>query len=317
MKGLVYIGKIVSIFPIKNADRIESVEVVCGDGGKWKGTVQKGQFKNGDLCQVYLQDSLLPHTEEFAFMENKEWRVKMMKLRGVPSEVLIMPQTIVGDVGDDITQQANVEKYEKQIPVGMGGEIYGSFPSFIPKTDEPNFQKVPEMVESLRGKRFYSTVKVDGSSATIYKYNEHFGCCSRNWERKESDSNIIWQIAKEYEWDKILPDGFAFQFEIAGPGIQKNPMGLKKVQPFIFNIYDIKNNCYIPDIFYYSYTPTIEIVDYNKIFNFKSDDDLRKYAEGKYPNGRQREGIVIRPMISDINNERISFKVINLLYKEK
>lgn len=316
LNGLVYIGKITQILPIEKADRIESVEVVCGKGGRWRGTVQKGQFKEGDICQVYLQDTLVPQIEEFAFMEKNKWRVKMMRLRGVPSEVLIMPQSIKGDVGDDITVLTNVMKYNKPIPVSMGGEIYGNFPSFIPKTDEPNFQKVPEMIEFLMGKMFYSTVKVDGSSATVYKYDGHFGCCSRNWERKETDNNIIWTLAKKYGMDE-LDDGIAIQFEVAGPGIQKNTMGLEEVQPFLFNIYDIKNHKYISSVA--SILPNIPRVPIleTAIFNFSNDEELRKYAEGKYQNGKQREGIVIRPTEeSYIGNSRVSFKVLNLLYKD-
>jgi hypothetical protein len=64
--------------------------------------------------------------------------------------------------------------------------------------------------------------------------------------------------------------------------------------------------------------PTVPILDWNQTFNFKDDEELRKYAEGVYPNGKQQEGIVIRPMeeMRDRRGNRVSFKVINLLYKD-
>lgn len=44
----------------------------------------------------------------------------------------------------------------------------------------------------------------------------------------------------------------------------------------------------------------------------------RKLAECKYANGRQAEGIVVRPLYPmRVGNERLSFKVLNLLYKEQ
>ncbi|QLQ04747.1 MAG: hypothetical protein HZY76_00635 [Anaerolineae bacterium] len=57
--GLAYIGQVAQIYPIPEADRIESLEVVCGPGGRWRGTAVKGQFAVGDLCEAYLQDALL------------------------------------------------------------------------------------------------------------------------------------------------------------------------------------------------------------------------------------------------------------------
>ena len=37
---------------IPGADFIESLEVVCGPGGRWRGTAKKGDFALGDRCEV-------------------------------------------------------------------------------------------------------------------------------------------------------------------------------------------------------------------------------------------------------------------------
>lgn len=320
MAGLVYIGKIVEINPIPDADRIESAIVVCGKGGKWQGTVQKGQFATGDLCQVYLQDSLLPETPELEFMRKYNFRVRMARLRGVPSEVLIMPH-ISGDLGDDVTEQAGVTKYEKPLPLSIGGDALGWFPSFIPKTDEPNFQIVPHLVEALSGLPYYVTEKVDGSSATVYKHEGHFGCCSRNLELKETPNNAIWKLAREYGLESKLPDGIVLQFEIVGPGVQGNPMGLKQVEGRLFNVYSITERRYldcedVQDWAEKTGIPMVKEVTFGIAFQH-GDGELRTLAEGLYPNGKQREGIVVRSAIEqNVNGERLSFKVINLLYKD-
>jgi RNA ligase (TIGR02306 family) len=323
---LVYIGKIIAIEPISGADRIEQADVVCGAGGKWHGVVVKGQFQIGDLARVYLQDGLLPQTEEFAFMAKLGYRVRMARFKGVPSECLIMPLNIQAPftvaVGSDITEFCDVEKYNKPLPASMAGDALGNFPSFIPKTDEPNFQTVPDMLAALRGQPWQATVKCDGSSVTTYWYDGHFGVCSRNLELKEADHNTLWQLARAYKLEEHLAgSSMALQFEIVGPGIQGNPMGLKRVEGRLFNIYDITRREYYENRYVFELggeigMPTVEIAVEGDSFDL-DEDALRKLAEGLYPNGKQREGIVIRPLTEQrVNGERLSFKVINLLYRD-
>jgi len=323
MKKLAYIGKIIDIQPIKKADFIVSATVICGEGGKWMGTVKKDQFNIGDLVEVYLQDALLPKTDEFAFMEGYHYRVSMRRFKKVPSECLIMPLTLEGDIGDNIADVKGIMKYNKPISASLSGIALGSFPTdIIPKTDEPNFQTVSDMVDELRGKRYYSTVKADGSSGTIYKNDEHFGCCSRNLEFKENKKTLVWKLAHEYDLPEKLHNGYAIQFEIVGPGIQSNRMGLDKVDMRVFNVWDIKHRRYLDAEVAFDFCedlelPTVEVIDWNEIFSFQTDEELRKYAEGKYKSGYPREGVVFRPMLEmKVDYDRLSFKVINLMYKD-
>lgn len=324
MLGQVYIGKVIGKQSIEHADKIESLSVVAGKGGKWLGIAQKGQFNIGGTCHVYLADSILPQTPEFAFMEKYHYRVRMVKLKGVASEVLIMPQIIEGSVGDDITEKAGVIKYFKPIPSSMAGIAFGAFPPFIPRTDEPNFQTVPDMVTALQGKKFYSTIKADGASVTIYYKNGHFGCCSRNLELKETENNAIWKLARQYDIETKLKEqhiNVALQFEIIGIGIQKNPMGLNRVDLQLFNVYSIDAQKYLCSCLVKKWStsigvPMVDILDWDECFEFETEDALRQYAEGVYPiSKQQREGVVIRPMNEmAIEGKRLSFKVINLLY---
>lgn len=322
MNSLVYIGRIISVDSIPLAERIESVTTVCGEGGKWMGTVRRGQFKVGDLCQVYLPDSLLPHTEEFAFMERNHWRIRMRRFMGVPSEVLIMPQTITGVVGQDVTLEAEVTKYEKTLPANISGEVAGNFPNFIPKTDEPNFQSVPEMVSILQGKQFYATTKYDGSSGTAFRWEGRLGVCSRNWELKETEGNGFWRVTRKFLGE--LPEGYAVQFELCGIGIQKNPVGLFEIMPFAFQVFDIGARRYLDAEDFFRFCsdygiPRVDIVQIGETFLFANDNELRKFADGSYPSGKSREGVVVRPMKEmrmPMTGDRLSFKILNLGYEK-
>ena len=327
MTNLAYIGKIVDINSIDGADFIVSATVVCGEGGKWIGSVKKDGFKVGDLAEVYLQDSILPEIERFEFLKNSNFRIRMRKFKGVPSECLIMPvdsDCVSCNVGDNIAEMKNIKKYVKELPANLSGVAIGLFPKVLmPKTDEPNFQTVEHMVESLKGQRYYSTVKADGSSGTIYRDGEHFGCCSRNLELKKNDRTAIWKIAEKYDLENVLPDGFAIQFEICGPGIQKNRLALKEIDGLIFNVWNIKERKYLDAVDAFKFAEmlkmsTVEVEVWDEVFDVTDDSELRKMAEGKYKSsGRTREGLVFRPMKEQFKNrERTRFKVINLMYKD-
>ncbi len=233
--GMAWVGKVISTAPIENADKIQRAEVIAGAGGKWAGVVSK-EVTVGDLVIVFLPDSMLPHIDSLSFMEKYDWRVRPMKLRGCPSEVLIVKASDVGissDVGTDVTQILSVLKYEKEIPASISGIAKGLFPSFIPKTDEPNFQRVPEMVEALRGKEFYSSVKYDGTSQTAFLKDGILGVCSRNLELKESESSAGWVLVRRYRVEEQLKarclNNLAIQWECVGPSVQGNLLNSREL----------------------------------------------------------------------------------------
>lgn len=318
--GLAYIGQVEKLMPIAKADRIESAEVFCGVGGRWTGVVKRGQFALGDRALVYLQDAVVQPSEELKFLEVSKWRVKMARFRGAPSECVILPAASDEPVGTDLTESLGIVKYVKVLPHNLAGDAIGQFPSFIPKTDEPNFQTAAELIEALRGKPWYARVKADGSSTTAFKHEGRFGVCSRSLELADS-ACAYWRVAKQYELAERLPDGLALQFETVGPGIQKNPMGLSGIDGRAFSGWNIAEKRYLSgDELAALCTaigfPIAEFAVAGESFDFDAEQ-LRKLAEGNYANGEPREGIVIRPTVEEwVGATRLSFKVINLLYQD-
>ncbi len=322
---MAYIGKIVETGSIAGADRIQSAVAVCGTGGKWCGVVPK-EINIGELVEVYLPDSIVPPVDRFKFMEQRKYRVKMMRFKGVPSECLIMPLSIAGELGQDITESVGVTKYSKPVDGSIAGDTLGDFPAFIRKTDEMNFQSVPHLVAALAGQPYYVTEKADGTSCTVYKYQGHFGVCSRNRELKELDKNgnmtaIAWVLARKYKLEDKLDEGTAIQFEAVGGKIQGNPMGLTGYEARVFDIFKIGGGEYagkaeIIDTCEKWQIPTVKLLESGSNWETQTDDELRESARGTYANGKAREGIVIRPATPQrINGDRLSFKVINLDYK--
>lgn len=323
------IGKVVEIVPIERADLLEQAVVVCGSEGKWHGVVRKGEFHIGSICEVYLPDALLPETDSrFNFMERNHYLVKIQTLRGARSECLIMPLSsnlLSMPPGSDIGDLVGVTKFEKPLPLQMRGDALGLFPThLVPKTDEPLFQKVPEMVDYVTGRQVSVTQKCDGSSITFYKHGDHIGVCSRNYELKPG-SVSAWELLRKCKIDealKGLPFDAALQAEMVGPGIQGNPMGLSEVSIRAFSLYNIESQVYLNDdalrdLCAEYHIPVVELL-YRGVIETDDDSLLKLASAYNYPNRKPQEGIVIRPVKETvICNQRVSFKVINPNYRGK
>jgi len=321
-QGLVFIGKVIHLDPIPQADFIVCATVICGEGGRWKGIVRKTDFDIGEECLVFLPDSLLNEKDHhyLPFMKDSNWRVKMRRFKSAPSEVLItsIRNVTFTHIGEDVTEQLNVVKYHKPIPHHLQGVSKGNFPDFIPKTDELNYQRYPELVESLIGKPWYMTEKADGSSTTAYRWKGQFGICSRNLELERNEDNGYWKVASKYKLEENLMEGYAIQWETCGPGIQSNPMGLKDIDGFMFSAYKIDQHRYLSFMELKCLSslidfPMVRIIEWGPSF---IPHALETRGEGVYRNGKQREGVVIRSQENLQGNKPISFKVINLGYEK-
>lgn len=324
-KGLVYTGKVIAMEAIEGADFIACATVVCGKGGKWRGVVRKAECDIGLLVTVYLPDALITesHALEYGmgFMSSTNYRVKMRRFRGSPSEVVIMPLQIAGgEVGFDCTEMLGVTKYHKPVPANLQGKAKGEFPGFIPKTDEPNYQNSEgqEGIARLIGQPFYITEKADGSSTTAFKYKGQFGICSRNWELERDENIGYWKVAIQHQLEDRLPEGIALQWETCGPKIQSNPMGFTEIIGLAFSAYNIEERRYLDmwefiDLCTSIKFPMVPIIVMDESF---SPDGLETRGEGKYKNGKEREGVVVRSKENLYGHKPVSFKVINLNYEK-
>jgi hypothetical protein len=128
--------------------------------------------------------------------------------------------------------------------------------------------------------------------------------------------------AREHNLEERLEDGYALQLEFCGPGVQGNPMGLKKVDAYCFNVFDIAKQTYDPNGRVYAEMLGVKCVPIVLSGMGWGADRWQQLADGeRYSNDAPAEGIVVRPraemtiMIED-KPKRVSFKVINSLYKD-
>ena len=334
MRKLASIQTILDIQPIPDADKIE-VATVQG----WKIVIRKGEFKVGDPCVYFEIDSLIPRAPWNDFLadrlsEKKDQkapiRLRTIKLRKQISQGLVMPLNIlpmdIGEIeeGQDLTEILNIEKYEVPIPACLSGQVRGDLPGIVPITDETRIQSYPALIQEFQGEEVYWTIKIDGTSGTFVNIGGDHHVCSRKLSLLETEGNTYWKMYHKYGLKEILnaAGDIAIQGEVAGPSIQKNKLGLKDHELFVFNVLDLHDRKYFnyANLVEFCKTYNLQMVPVAKVevFNIQSVDEIVQLAtEVRYPNGRLGEGYVIRPVVerySKALSGRASFKVINNKY---
>lgn len=179
--SVAFIAKITGISPITGADKIERVIV-----GGWNAIAQKGIHKPGDLVLCMTTDAVIP--EELAVkwgVKNylrKGNRVRTIKLKGVYSEVVLIPLFDIGSTrfkkfeeGADLMEILGVFKYEPPLVevVLPGGKR-------IKQKDNLNFNKYYKFPNHKNTPNMFNedddvvvTRKIHGTSA-------RFGICLKS-----------------------------------------------------------------------------------------------------------------------------------------
>ncbi len=233
MRKLASIRRIEAIAPIAGCDQIGLAKV---DG--WQVIVRYDQFKEGDLCIYFEIDSLLPEKDVFEFMRPKSFRVRTMKMKGVVSQGLCMPLSILPagayDIGCDVTDILGVVKYEPpteetsaqtSAPANPARAFFRRFfrgkkrpanklpfPSFVSKTDETRIENMAWILDD-KNTRYEVHEKIDGQSGTFFYCKkkrfgifpaDDFGVCSRNFRLPQKNASSYWQVADKYRLRDVL-----------------------------------------------------------------------------------------------------------------
>jgi RNA ligase (TIGR02306 family) len=323
MRKLATIRTVHEIKPIEGADLIELAVV---DG--WKCVTKKGEFVPGDIVIYCEIDAFLPVCNEFEFlrkssfkkMDDREgFRLRTVKLRGQISQGLLLSPAMIGrpvELGEDVSDELGIVKYEAPIPACLGGDVIGPFPSFIAKTDEERIQNLSDEYDSYRGKSFYVSEKLDGTSFTAFYSDGAFGVCGRNWQLAENDNNSHWRVVRSLDLESRLAGvrhAIAIQGELVGPGIQGNRYAMKEPKLFVFNAFDIGAYSYLDKTKLEDLCCELELQTVPPIGMVQvpeSIDAILEMAEGKSVLNpkTEREGLV---WVHGEGNERISFKTIS------
>lgn len=333
---MAWIEEIDEIREHPNADMLELVKV-----GGWQVVVKKGEYQAGDRAVYCAIDSWIPHElapflskgqEPREFNGIKGEKVRTIKLRGELSQGLLLPTSVIVQdgvngneypfiEGSDVTELLGIQKWEAPIPAQIAGQVKGNFPDFIPKTDQERVQNL-DLSEFPDDATWEVSVKLDGTSVTLYLFEGEIGVCSRNLELKineENANNSLVKLALEKQNALLKMWNLAIQGELIGEGIQGNKEKLKGQEFYVFDMYDIDAQKYLPpkkvrelcQSLNFNHVPVLDV----DASTPASIDQALAMADGPSLNAAVREGIVFKCN----ENPKLSFKAISnkFLLKEK
>jgi RNA ligase (TIGR02306 family) len=350
-RKLATIRYIESVDPIPDAD---AIEVVTIDG--WRVVTKKGEFQPGDYCVYFEIDSFLPVEPQYEFLRKSSYkkladgtegfRLKTVRLRGQLSQGLALPfevwlsqpnppySLVTGGwkPGTDVTEELGVTKWEPPVAACLSGMAKGNFPSHSQKSDQERVQNLKHYFDLYRDETFEMSLKLDGSSCTMYLRDGEFGVCSRNLDLQPDESNTFWKMAKKYEMEerlKFYGKNISIQGEVVGEGIQKNHEKIQGQDFYVFNVWDQELRRYQtpaerahtlqilnPGHHWSKTIKHVPVIGYEKIFTLcRNVQELLDFvARQKAMNpGVTLEGVVFKS-IKPINGEIVSFEVVSNQY---
>ena len=341
MRKLASIQRIWKIEPIEGADRIELAHILG-----WQCVVNKGQFREMDLAVYFEVDSFLPIAPEFEFLRASSYRktdimgegfrLRTMKFRGQISQGLLLPVSAFpaipadAELGTDVTEILGVKKWEIEERITTGGTMIGTLPCDIPHTDETRVQAEPELIQAFAGLEYYISTKMDGSSHSVGIDENGFHVTGHNYEYKDDGNSPFYELVKSMDLQAKMEafatannlSTFTIQGELCAPGIQKNRLKLTKPAWYVFTIRENGKRVGLTRMLEVCEKLQLESVPIEEIgtdlpVKYPTVEALLERADGNYPKGGKKEGIVIRPtepVYCELVSGALSMKVVSNKY---
>lgn len=278
-------------------------------------------YKIGDLVVYIPIDSIMPDTEEWAFLEGHR-RIKAKKLRGVFSMGMLcpIPKDCFWGLGADVQKEMGIVKYEPNIQqevildeaIIIWNEkswwkkvfttklykrawwkflnkyfkekeiICSSFPVY---TDIEGLRRYPDIL--VEGEEVIISEKTHGQNGRFGRLGKKFYVGSHyNFKSKPKWShdkkNNWWQIAEAYNLEKILPEGYGFYGEVYGT-VQKGFAydAPGKLAVRFFDIINLRTGKYLDDADFVKMCRAYCLPMMPMLYKGPWKKDLLDLAEGK------------------------------------
>ena len=194
--------------------------------------------------------------------------------------------------------------------------MIGGLPYDIPHTDETRVQEEPDLIRAFAGLEYYISTKMDGSSHSI---------------GIDDDGSIsFFELVKARGYREKLETfvrengltTMTIQGELCAPGIQQNRLRLLKPEWYVFTVRvngERVGLSRLPEIcaaLGMEHVP-IEEVGTDLSSRCPTVEALLERADGDYPNGGKKEGIVVRPtepVFCPLISAPLSMKVVSYKY---
>lgn len=199
----------ITVHPHPNADRLEFAQV-----GLYNVVVPKGKYTTGDEVFYIPEFSILPESLittlglEGKLAGSKANRVKPVKLRGLLSQGLVAPLTVLDEIDrevQDFSEFLEITKWEPVIPTSLSGSVE-SAPELVRWIDIENIKKFPDMFKE--GEHVVIDEKIHGTNTSCTVINPTSedaevlvtskGLGSKNLVLKEDERNAYWRMFHKF-----------------------------------------------------------------------------------------------------------------------
>ncbi len=309
----------VKLEPHPNADSLSIVRVYA-----YSCVVRTEDWRGVDQGAYIVPDSIVPDTDQFKFLGDNK-RIKVRRFRGVLSQGLLVPAPEGSKLGDDVSEQLGVTRYEPTMNLTQAGKLgtdCGTHPQgYYPVYDLESWHRYGNLL--IPGEKVLITEKLHGANARYVCAldGEMFAGSHKQW-KKPDDNCLWWKVFKHNPWiEKFCMDlkGTCLYGEIYGQ-VQDLKYGSSPGEAW-FRVFDIlsetgewlspaardflvyKNNR-VPELYIGPYDP--EIVHDFSVGKSVLADHLK-------------EGIVIEPVNIRFDDEigRVKLKLVSDEYLER
>lgn len=316
----------------ENADALSIVRF-----GGYQCVVKTSDWKDGDLGVYIPPDSLVDtNRPEFSFLKKEgrdQERVKVVKLRGVISQGLLIPAPDGVGVGDCCMEHFGVEHYQPPMKsISSKGEDTNAPSGVYPKYDVENLNRYNQVL--TLNENVVITEKIHGANARFTFKDGQMYCGSRTRWKKEYEHNLWWRALAQNPWIRdwcIVNPDLTIYGEVFG-NVQDLKYGADKDTVF-FRAFDIWHNVEnrwlnwleIPDTFR---SVSIDSNYFRKVwvpilYEGPFDEEVaRELAEGDsmIPDANHHaEGVVVCPMEERWEKSvgRVQLKIVGNRYLMK
>lgn len=336
------------------ADRLELAVV-----GDYRSVVGKGQFTSGELVAYIPEASIIPlWLQKELGVENKlagpkKNRVKAIRLRGILSQGLVYPARDYWKLGEEVSKELKIKKWEPPIPTTLAGEVFSAGSEYCIKYDIENYKRFPKEIQE--GEQVVYTEKIHGTwcqlgilparmatmqSDCLSVTSKGLGSRGLAFKKNEANANNLYmRVAKHLDIfirvRSAFPEESATQpifilGEVFGHGVQDMTYNasVQENDQIGFRIFDI----YLGTPGYGNFLNDSELDDACDRLDISrvpvlfrgpfSHASMKKYTDGpETVSGRTkhiREGIVIKPRIErrcqNLPDNRVQLKSISEKY---
>ncbi|MDI6735373.1 MAG: RNA ligase (ATP) [bacterium] len=304
-----------------DADALSIADI---EGSAWQVVSRTADFAPEGTAIYLPVDTVVPETPEFEFLRERHFRIKAIRLRGVYSYGLLIPNKENLPVGEDVTDRLGIKKYEPPTPIDMTGEVVS--PSEVDwiciYTDIERYENFPDVFKDQE--EVVVTEKIHGSNLRVSKNGHNLFVGGHRWMWKESEKNLYWKAISRNGFDKILleklPDKMVLFGEVYGKKVQKLQYG-SDTQRIVF--YDaFQDGRYLNWDEFMELMKGIGLAENIVPIIYRGGYELamiKNLATGNTLLGgdHHKEGVVVKPIIGRVDAQlgRVTLKFINPAYE--